>query len=223
MLLIQKICLQWGKGERGAEGEQVRRQFLWAYPLEPQAVQGDVLIQNLNFYQKKSTILNAIQEEYYLSEKYYPQWGYTPGRIQRETQDRIAWIKRYQYQNYSSVNAINLANLSVSHRDGRFDITFFYDEHRSGAPFRRGHNKDYWNPDSPFYATDVLNETAFVLSPGQYGQILWNERRTDFDNGTWYYQLHIYNMYYLSGETVPNDIFTTREPDYTYQQLALLY
>ena len=74
-----------------------------------------------------------------------------------------------------------------------------------------------------FYARDVLNETAFTLSQGQYGRILWNERCTDCDEGTWYYQLHIYNLYHMQGETIPCDLFTERMPDCQYQQLARLF
>lgn len=226
MLIIQKICLQWGKEERGADGDKVRRRFSHAYPLAPQTAQGDVLVQNLDFYQHKSTILDAIQEVKYLTEKYRPQWeqrGQTPGWIQREMNDRIAYIKRNQYQNYTSIQDVNLANLYICREEDRLKLSFGYDERRCGAPFRRGHNKDYHNQDSPFYARDVLNETAFMLSQGQYGQILWNERCTDCDEGTWYYQLHIYNLYYLQSQDIPGDLFTAKVPDHQYQQLASLY
>ncbi len=226
MLIIQKICLQWGKKVRGADGDKVRSQFPHVYPIAPQTVQEGVLVQNLNFYQNKSTILDAIQEEKYLAEKYRPQWeqrGQTPERIQWELHDRISWIKKYQYQNYAAIQEINLANLSICREDDKLKLSFFYDERRCGAPFRRGHNKDYHNQDSPFYARDVLNETAFTLSQGQYGRILWNERCTDCDEGTWYYQLHIYNLYHMQGETIPCDLFTERMPDCQYQQLARLF
>lgn len=226
MLLIQNICLQWGKEERGAHGEKVRSRFLQAYPLELQEVQGDVFIQNLNFYQNQSTILDAIQEEQYLSEKYHMYWiglGQTSEQIRRDMCGRIANIKRHQCGYYAAIQDINLANAAICYREDRIELTFFYDEHRSGAPFRRGHNKDYQDQDSPFYRRDVLNETAFALTCGQYGRILWNERRTDYDNGTWYYQLHIYNLYYLQSENIPCDIFTRKEPDEQYRQLAVLY
>lgn len=226
MLIIQKICLQWGKEERGADGDKARRRFSHAYPLAPQTAQGDVLVQNLDFYQNKSTILDAIQEVKYLTEKYRPQWeqrGQTPERIQYEMNDRIAYIKRNQYQNYASIQDVNLANLFICREEDRLKLSFGYDERRCGAPFRRGHNKDYHNQDSPFYARDVLNETAFTLSQGQYGQILWNERCTDCDEGTWYYQLHIYNLYYLQSQDIPGDLFTAKVPDHQYQQLASLY
>ncbi len=226
MVIIQEICLQWDKEERSADGDKARRRFSHAYPLAPQTAQRDVLVQSLYFYQNKTTFLDAIQEQYYLTEKYRPQWeqsGQTPERIEREMHDRIAYIKRYQYQNYGSVKDVNLANLSIRREEDNLKLSFYYDEHRSGAPFRRGHNKDYHNQDSPLYARDVLNETAFTLSQGQYGRILWNERRTDCDRGTWYYQLHIYNLYYTQSRDIPGDLFTAKVPDHQYQQLASLY
>ncbi|MDE6982977.1 MAG: hypothetical protein K2O99_00330 [Lachnospiraceae bacterium] len=197
MLLIQNICLQWGKEARGAKGENVRRRFPQAYPIEPQRVQEPVLVQNCRFYQSHQGIRAAIQKEQYLR-------------------------GRCQYQTFVSVQSVNLTNLLISPGDNALEITFFYDERRSGAPVRRGHNKDYQNPDSPFYARDVRNETAFVLSPGQYGRIVWNERRLDSD-GIWYYQLHIYNLYNHTEETTTGALFTKREPDYLYSQLAVLY
>ncbi len=69
---------------------------------------------------------------------------------------------------------------------------------------------------------DCLNETAFILKKNQYGRIIWNERRTDYDTGEWYYQLHIYNMIY-SLDISKNNIFVSNKPDFVYQQEAVLY
>ena len=71
---------------------------------------------------------------------------------------------------------------------------------------------------------DCLNETAFVLRPGQYGRVIWNERRTDYDYQTWYYQLHIRNLFHISSEQeIKQDIFLAARPDFEYRQLAALY
>ena len=118
--------------------------------------------------------------------------------------------------------ALNLTNLAVKASDGGYRVSFFYDQHRSGAPYRRGRNQDYGNSRSPFFCKDCLNEPAFTLLPGQYGRLLWNERRTDCDTGEWYYLLHIYNLYSLTAPP-PEDLLTAREPDFLYRQLAELY
>ena len=76
---------------------------------------------------------------------------FTQEQTKNEIQRRMQWIKRYQDSSYSSVSALNLTNLSICFQKDSYDITFFYDEQRSGLPFRRGHNKDFHNQDSPFY------------------------------------------------------------------------
>lgn len=68
-----------------------------------------------------------------------------------------------------------------------------------------------------------MNEKAFVLKQNQYGRIIWNERRTDYDTGEWYYQLHIYNFIYLLDHTFSKDIFMKKKPDFEYKQLARLW
>ena len=90
-------------------------------------------------------------------------------------------------------------------------------------PYRRGHNEDFGNAASRFCGRDCLNETAFLLVPGQYGRLLWNERRS-CQEGEWNYQLHLYNLYLAPDGTSPaEDVFTCREPDVVYRQLADLY
>lgn len=222
MLLVQNICLSWDKNERGAKGEEVRRAFPLAYPVE-QKFSGEVLVQNLNFYQEETRIMDFIQSEYFFSEKNLPKIGFTKEQAKKEVEGRIAWIKKHQYQCYPSIAALNLANLSVRMVKDQFEIIFFYDEQRSGVPVRRGHNKDFLNPDSRLYQKDILNETAFWLEGNQYGRIIWNERRVDYDLGTWYYELHVYNLVSLAGESIPADIFVGKEPDFVYRQMARLF
>ena len=223
MLLIQEINLIWHKEERGAEGEKVRGRFPSAYPLEKRAFSGDVIVQRLNFFQEGSMIMDSMQEAGRSLERHLPQYGFTRAQIQQEIQNRILWIKNQQYQYFASVEALNLTNLSVCYGKQRYEVTFFYDERRSGKPFRRGHNKDFQNPASPFCGRDVLNETVFELAENQYGRVIWNERSTDYDNGTWYYQQHIYNLFHLPGQTFSEDIFVRNSPDYEYEQIASLH
>ena len=89
MLIIQEICLQWYKKGRGADGERIRSQFPHAYPIAPQTVQGDILIQNLNFYahghpdevcqQKLTSARRASRRE-----------GYSPARLHSPMQKKNA-------------------------------------------------------------------------------------------------------------------------------------
>ena len=118
---------------------------------------------------------------------------------------------------------MNLTNLTIQSSLEGYEVIFFYDENRSGQPLRRGHNKDYHNINSLLYRHDVLNETAFFLKKEQYGRIIWNERKIDYDTGEWYYHHHITNLLHYSGKTPEIDIFFKRRPDFEYKQIAVLY
>lgn len=246
MFLIQEINLEWGKNERGAKGEEARRGFPLAYPMQEKQFLDNIIVQRLSFVQKETVFMDILQWEQKLLQSYLLQLGFTQEQAQNEIQRRVQMIKNTDIRPYSSVSALNLTNLSVCFKKDRYDIIFFYDEQRSGLPFRRGHNKDFHNQDSPFQRKDVLNETVFSLSQNQYGRIIWNERRTDYDTGQWYYQLHIYNLFYLSNQPQSSvsrfhkknrqqdlqdrkfsedikDIFVRNKPDFEYKQLAFLY
>lgn len=58
---------------------------------------------------------------------------------------------------------------------------------------------------------------------GQYGRILYNERRVEDDTGEWYYQLHSINLKNLMNDAVQADLFLAQKPDYMYTQLANLF
>ena len=127
-------------------------------------------------------------------------------------------------RSFARIEDLNLTNLSIQPMPEGYSVSFFYDEHHSGMPYRRGHNQAFQDTGSPLYRKDCLNETAFVLRPGQYGRVIWNERRTDYDYQTWYYQLHIRNLFHISSEQeIKQDIFLAARPDFEYRQLAALY
>ncbi|MCM1539845.1 MAG: hypothetical protein NC121_01140 [Blautia sp.] len=195
MLLIQDIRLAWGKRERGSASAGIRTEFPMAYSLErfPDMFHGDILVHRLSFWQKE-----AVVQALYLDDG-------------------------YRIQCYPSAQDLNLTNLAVRWDAGSYEVSFFYDERRSGQPVRRGHNRDYHNTDSSLYRHDILNETAFSLGAGQYGRVFWNERNLDYDTGEWYYQWHIVNLLHSLDKMPERDIFLVREPDFEYRQMATLY
>lgn len=209
MLLVQDISLGWGKEERGAECARARARFPMEYPVVYPAGQkpflGEAAVQNLRFWQKGTKFRDCMQK------------------------DHTQWI----WDSYAHLKEMNLTDLTITAREEEkplikeisrkavlLEVVFFYDEHRSGKPFRRGHNRDYHNSQSPFYRKDCLNETAFVLKEGQYGRVVWNERKTDYDTGEWYYQLHVINLYYSQDKAIDSNIFTAHSPDVVYTQTA---
>lgn len=221
MLLIQTISLDWGKTERGAQFAKARRNFPQTFPIET-IPEGEVVLHTLNFYQQGTSFLDDLAETRQSLEKALPRLGFSPERIQQEVQERNRHIQQYRIQVFPSASALNLTNLDIQPCENGYAVSFFYDEHRSGMPFRRGHNQDYTNPQSPLYCKDCLNELAFHLLLGQYGRILWNERKTDSDTGQWYYLIHIYNIYFLSGRPTA-DLLSKNKPDFVYKQLAELF
>lgn len=224
MLLIQEIDLTWTKNERGGSAAQARRQFPAAYPMDQLPAQAAAAVQYLGFRQKKETFLDAAQETRRSLEQFLPKIGFTPAQVQQEIQQRLSWIRKNRLQTFSRIEDLNLTNLSIRPGPEGISVSFFYDSQRSGMPYRRGHNQDFHNQNAPLCGKDCLNETAFVLAPGQYGRVIWNERRTDYDDRTWYYQLHTCNLLHLSGETpIQEDVFLSSGPDFIYRQLAVLY
>ena len=195
MLLIQDICLSWGKNERSSACARMRAEFPMVYTLDnlPNMFHGDVIVHRLNFWQRGSMFETSHMGD------------------------------AYRFQFYSSVQDLNLTNLSIRLDSEDYEVTFFYDEHRSGQPIRRGHNKDYHVIDSLLYCHDILNETAFTLKRGQYGRIIWNERETNYDTGEWYYQLHISNLLNYPEKMPKTDIFLDCRLDFEYKQMATLY
>ena len=223
MLLIQDIALTWYKPDRGGAGAATRQRFPAAYLLKENPLPGETVVQTLYFWQDGETFLDAEQTAHRSMERDLPKLGFSPAQVEEEIQKRIFYIKKYRIQCYSSVEELNLTNLAIGVQEDRLSVSFFYDEHRSGAPHRRGHNQDYQDPRSALFGKDCLNETAFVLEKGQYGRLIWNERKTDYDTGTWYYQLHIYNLIHLNNTPAEPDIFIAKGPDFLYQKTAILY
>ncbi|MEH2931475.1 hypothetical protein VSQ48_16440 [Candidatus Ventrimonas sp. KK005] len=194
MLLVQDICLTWGKKERNSAYAKKRAEFPMAYLLDnfPDTFHGDVIVHHLNFCQRGTMFQNL-------------------------------WVNdTYRFQFYSSIQNLNLTNLLIQPDTESYEVTFFYDAHRSGQPIRQGHNKDYHNVDSLLYRHDILNETIFSLKRGQYGRVIWNERKI-YDTGEWYYQLHVSNLLHYVGKMPEQDIFLIHRPDFEYKQLAVLY
>lgn len=222
MLLIQNVDLTWSKRERGSECAKARRRFPLAYPLS-KSMSAAVAVQTLSFFQHGETFVDSLQDMRQGLEVFLPGLGFTSEQIRQEVVHRTRWIKKHQEQCYRSAADLNLTNLSIQPWQDGFELSFFYDEHRSGMPYRRGHNQDYQKIQSPLYQKDCINEVAFSLQLGQYGRILWNERRTDCDTREWYYQLHIYNIFCLADRVPSVNLFVANEPDFVYQQLAHLY
>ncbi len=223
VLLVQNITLVWHKTERGAAGAQARARFPLAYDLPEPELRHNVLLHNLRFIQCEEKFIDSLEETRRTLPVVLRKLGLTEAEIEQRVAQRLWQARKYEKQTYRNADELNLANLAFEYCGENLAVNFAYDERRSGSPRRRGRNRDYHNQQSLWHGRDCLNEEAFLLEPGQYGRIIWNERCADCDTGHWYYQLHIYNILLFKRGVPPADILLTRQPDYEYSQLADLY
>ncbi len=227
MLVIQSVTLVWYKESRGAPGAETRARFPLAWPIEEAAAPlppGEVLVHSLRFSQQgPGEIIPELEECRRGLERCQPRLSLSRKELEKEVARRQREMKRVRLLAYPDYTCLNLANLTFRPAGEGWEVGFWWDERRSGLPRRRGRNRDYNDPASRLYRKDVLNETAFVLAPGQTGRVLWNERRQSGDDGIWYYQLHVCNVAVLPEGEVSPGIFLDREPDFVYRQMGELY
>jgi len=222
LLLIQSITLTWGKGERGGRAAAARAGFPLGCPVDERAFSGGAAVHSLRFFQQGEEIITADEECRRALLYHLPRQGLSPARVEELILRRRREMRQTRVLTYPGFEDLNLPNLALRPAGDGWAVSFRWDERRGGMPFRRGRNQDYNDPASPFYRRDCLNETAFCLEPGQYGRVVWNERQRDFDDGSWFYQLHAYNIAEAPGGKGEPGLFL-REPDFLYRQMAELY
>ena len=226
MLLIQSVTLVWYKGARGAAGAETRARFPLAYPVGEAGSPlppGEAVVQDLRFCQwAPGEIIPAQEECRRRLKRDLPRLGFSRERAAREIDRRQREMGRAQLLAYPDYTCLNLTNLTFRPAGEGWEVGFWWDGRRSGLPRRRGRNRDYNDPASRLYREDVLNETAFVLAPGQTGRLIWNERDRNGDDGTWFYRLNVRNVAALSGREFSPEVFL-REPDFVYRQMGELY
>lgn len=224
MLLIQEVNLTWHKADRGSAGAAARRGFALAYPWPGGRELPNVALHCQSFFQHGQEFWDMAAENRQSMATALAAMGITePQEIERRIAQRLWQLQKYENRHYKSVVELNLANLALEYCGDNLEVTFCYDEQRSGRPRRRGRNKDYHRVDSRMHGRDCLNETAFLLAPGEYGRVIWNERNVDYDTGVWYYQLHVYNILLFPRGVPSADALQVRQPDYEYRQLAELF
>lgn len=225
MLLIQSVILTWRKDARGGQAAAARTRFPPAYPVDERAFSappGGAAVQTLRFFQNGAEIRSADEQCRRALQYHLTRQGLSPARVEELISRRQREMWEAQVLTYPDYTHLDLTNLIFRPDGDGWAVSFRWDTHRGGLPYRRGRNQDYNDPDSRLYRCDCLNEPAFRLAPGQYGRIVWNERRRDFDDGTWYYQLHIRNIAAVPDGAARAEVFLG-EPDHSYRQMAELY
>ena len=112
---------------------------------------------------------------------------------------------------------LGIRNIAIEKEEDSYRIKWY--EEDIGDVRRRGGNEDYKRKGARLRSCpNLLNETAFVLKPGQAGSVSWNNRFTSY-HGQHYTQ---YQVYLINANSIDVDMFI-RDYDYEYQQLADLF
>ena len=177
----------------------------------------------MKFIPVKTDNVNPDCEVFYQYSKFeqFPD-GIQPCRedCKKFSQEIFTVGSRDSIQNFR--NLIN--NIRIFRENGNYKIMFcddhFYD--RWSTFKRRGHNEGYWDNNSPFSYTDVINQTAFILTPDTYGRITYNDRIVMHNSERWYYCIHTLNFISCNKNKFREKMFFKKVPDYEYKNMQYL-
>lgn len=231
MLAIQQIKISWSKNSRDSQSVEKRKELFF-----PSLVEWDK-------QQNTKDIFLSSRECFYLSERETDFWhdynkkqnlyrrnkkndintfeiiNFTPEFFQKMTDPKI--VCKGSFYSIDEINKNHIPCIRIVQQENCYRVKWFSQTGLFTKPFRRGGNEDSYNPDSELYMQlNTLNETAFVLSEGQSGEIRYNFRLVDCDEGIHKYAE--YHIYIVSTKQLTKDVFV-RDYDYLYKQLAKLY
>ncbi|MCM1505940.1 MAG: hypothetical protein NC177_02240 [Ruminococcus flavefaciens] len=117
-----------------------------------------------------------------------------------------------------------IRNIRIFQEDGNYKIMFCddYFHERCNISKRRGSNEGYWDNNSPFSYTDVVNQTAFILKPDEYGRIMYNDRTVMHHTEIWYYCIHTVNFVNCDKSKFREKMFFKKVLDYEYKNMQYL-
>ncbi|MDE6665298.1 MAG: hypothetical protein K2K14_03795 [Ruminococcus sp.] len=201
MLFVQYISLMYDKNIRYANYANVRNSIKFA-PITIETVPDcEMLLQKVPLYQGVDGI-----RKYEVSFEEYGEEIFNTDNL-----DPV-----YNYRTLLRNNRIFKVN-------DDYKIRFCDDRYytRYNAFKRRGHNEEFMNNNSQFSYTDIINETAFILRPDEYGRIIYNERNVTLDED-WYYTLYVVNFINCDKSKYREKMFFRKVPDYEYKNMQYL-
>lgn len=231
MLAIQLIKISWSKNSRDLQSTEKRKALFFPSMIEWNNQQGskDIFLSNREFFYLSDREMD-FWHDYYKKQNFYRRnkknetcnskiISFTPKIYQKMTNPKTIWTG-----NFYSIDEINKNTISyirIVQEDNGYRVKWFNQTGLFTQPFRKGGNEDSYNPRSELYLQlNTLNETAFVLSDGQAGEIRYNFRLVDQDEGVHTYTE--YRIYMVNTNRLTNDVFI-RDYNYLYKQLAKLY
>ena len=231
MLVIQLVKINWSKNSRDLQSTEKRKALFFPSMVE------------WNNQQCSKDVFLSSRECFYLSDKELDFWydyykkqnlyrrnqknkthdseiiSFNFDTYQRMTDRNAVWTG--EFYSIDEINKNMIPCIRIVEEDNRYRIKWFSQTGLFTQPFRKGGNEDSYNPNSDLYLQlNTLNETAFVLSDEQAGEIRCNFRLVDRDEGVHTYTE--YRIYLVNTKQLTNDVFI-RDYNYLYKQLAKLY
>ena len=231
MLVIQLVKINWSKNSRDLQSTEKRKALFFPSMVE------------WNNQQCSKDVFLSSRECFYLSDKELDFWydcykkqnlyrrnqknkthdseiiSFNFDTYQRMTDRNAVWTG--EFYSIDEINKNMIPCIRIVEEDNRYRIKWFSQTGLFSQPFRKGGNEDSYNPNSDLYLQlNTLNETAFVLSDEQAGEIRYNFRLVDRDEGVHTYTE--YRIYLVNTKQLTNDVFI-RDYNYLYKQLAKLY
>lgn len=234
MLAVQQIKILWSKESRNPEDSKKRKYLFFPslIRIDNQQDQKEIFLTcKGSYYFSRSE--RDFWYDYYKSQNLYrrsrkrhntnPGDDFLKGTVFDKTDEAADRTKRWDglFYTVEEINKNIIPCIRIQKESNAYRIKWFSQDSPFMKPFRRGGNEDVNDPASEFYKQfNTLNETAFVLSDGQSGEIRFNYRSLDIHTG-----VHIcceVRIYMVNTDHLTEDLFV-REYDYTYKQLVELY
>lgn len=173
-----------------------------------------------------------IPKNIYLWEEYQRRWGnrlvnavsHSEGEMQERRRKYRLHMKQVEVKNkgffYESPDDIVIPSIRLIQEGDTYRIMWHsLDVNGRYKAMRHGRNEEFYANTSVFAGKNVCNETAFILSPGESGKIMFNYRCVGYD-GQHYEQ---FVVYFINTEKLTEDTFTQTEYSYEYRQMADLF
>lgn len=223
MLAILWMTIEWRKESRSPQGALQREKYLQPMKIEEGVnLAGEgIFLKKCSYYQKRDIVSHAGDRFLEMNQKLLERDRGRPfmGEDEYEYRRLRKWRQQMEREKgaFYTMEKVEIPCVTIAREQGdSYRIRWFDDE--KGMPRRKGRNEEFYRKGSRLAGrSNVLNETAFILEPGQSGLLKYNYRYTSY-HGQWY---RCYSIYLVNTQELVQDIFM-RNYTFEYRQLAQL-
>lgn len=225
MLAILQIKMYWTKENRTSDGARRRQQYYAPVLIEPDVpLAGDgIFVKKCYYTQDGTQILCAAEASRQLDARLRREYAGVPFSSSDEHEQKMARCRndhiRRDLGSFFDIGRVDIPCVQIIEEPDLCYRVKWFDDRRHGMPKRRGGNEDFRVKGTRLAGQpNTLNETAFILRPGESGILKYNYRYACYD-GQWY---ECYYVYVVNTDRLSHDVFI-RNYTYTYDQLADLF